>query len=304
MRKGTNKLHLSLLLLLCSSLFFAASLQKIPAVDDLADSYFEESIKAASITYASIRGVNAVVSVVKASELDLAPAGVGFTIAAGQILDPVDDMTERLSNVLVAAIASLGIQKIGFEISRILSFKAIAILLLFCIPLLWLQNRFSLLGLQWVLKICVLLLVLRFMLPVSALVSESFYQQVLQPKIESAEDKLSLVSSSYNEMRDIPLEESDGFFSSLTSSASNKVTQTKQAFLQIVEHADAIISSLLSLMTAYLAIFVVQILLLPLLSLWLLLLIFKSSTLDELLLSVIQSVVHPLRSVKANLNQS
>jgi uncharacterized protein (DUF58 family) len=54
----------------------------------------------------------------------------------------------------------------------------------------------------------------------------------------------------------------------------------------MVENAENIVASLLSLMTAYLTIFIVQILLLPLFMLWLLIALFKSRTVDEMTISL------------------
>ncbi|OIO71870.1 MAG: hypothetical protein CO186_12935 [Zetaproteobacteria bacterium CG_4_9_14_3_um_filter_49_83] len=277
-----RKLTLTVLLLVCSALFYVASFQKMPLADDLADRYFTESIQAASLAYATTRGVNAVVSVIKESELDLAPAGVGVTIAVGQVLDPIDDMTERLSSLLVAAIASLGIQKIGFEVSAIVSFKAIALLLGLAVPLLWLYQPVSVLLLQWLIKAAFVLLLLRFMLPVSALVSDTLYQHWLQPEVTAALQKLDVVSRSYREVSTLPATQSSGFFSSLTDAAADKIERTRQLFLKTLDHVDSIISALLSLMTAYLAIFVVQVVLLPVFMLWLLVGIFRSKVLDQL----------------------
>ncbi|GAV20874.1 hypothetical protein MMIC_P1849 [Mariprofundus micogutta] len=272
----------TLLITLISALLFAASFVKIPVADKLADNYFSESIQAATIAYATTRGVNAVVSVVKESHLELAPAGVGITIAAGQILDPIDDMTERLSSVLVAAIASLGIQKIGFEISEVISFKVIAIILLLSVPMIWLNKTgLAMPLLKLAIKFCLILLLLRFMLPASALISHSLYANWLQPGIADSMQKLSIISESYDKMSNMPPEQSQGFFSSMTASAADKVENTRKAFLTMVENAEHIINSLLQLMTAYLTIFVVQVLLLPLLMLWLIAAMFKSRTLDE-----------------------
>lgn len=275
------KLRTGLLLLIISVLFYSLSFVKLPGIDQIADDYFNESIKAATIAYATTRGVNAVVSVVKESHLELAPAGVGVTIAAGQVLDPIDDMTERLSSVLIAAIASLGIQKLGFEVSSAISFKAIAALLVLSIPLLWFSSPTVTPLLQLAVKLSLVLLLLRFMLPASALISDSLYTDWLQPGIEKSMQKLAVVSDSYNEMSNMTPEQNQGFFSSITAGASDKVEKTREAFMKMVENAENIISSLLNLMTAYLTIFIVQVLLLPLSMLWLLIALFKSSTLDE-----------------------
>jgi len=301
--QAINKSTFALLLFLCSALFYAAAAYKIPISDDLADSYFSESIQTATIAYATARGVNAVVSVIKESELDLSPAGVGVTIAAGQILDPIDDMTERLSSVLVAAIASLGIQKIGFEISVLVSFKAIALLLLLCIPLLWRQNNITTSLLEFALKACFILLLLRFMLPVSALVSDGIYKHWLQPNIETSLAKLALVNQSYEVMStNLPSETSEGFFASLTDAASDKVKQTQLAFTHMVENVEQIITSLLSLMTTYLAIFAFQIVLLPLLMLWLLLNLLNSKFLDGLVTTVTKHLSSKPQSARRYIN--
>lgn len=275
-----SKYKRTALIALVSALFFAASFIKIPVADTLADDYFSESIQAATIAYATTRGVNAVVSVVKESHLELAPAGVGISIAAGQILDPIDDMAERLSSVLVAAIGSLGIQKIGFEISSIISFKAIAAILLLTIPLIWLSNAAMEPLLQLAIKLCLILLLLRFMLPTSALISDSIYSNWLQPGIEESMQKLSIISDSYNDMSSMQPEQEQGFFSSMTAGGADKIEKTREAFMKMVENAENIISSLLNLMTAYLTIFVVQVLLLPLFMLWMLAALFKSKMLD------------------------
>lgn len=282
MRPSGNRLGATLLLLLLSALFYGASFVKIPAIDHIADTYFSESIRSATLAYATTRGVNAVVSVVKESHLELAPAGVGITIAAGQILDPIDDMTERLSSVLVAAIASLGIQKLGYEIGMSISFKAIAIVLLLMVPLLWLHSVTLTTLYGPLLKLCLLLLLLRFLLPVSALVSDQLYSHWLQPGIADAVDDLSVVSSSYQSLSKLSPEQGGGFFSSMTTATSEKVEQIRAAFMQMVEHAENIIRSLLTLMTLYLAVFVVQVVLLPMLMLWLMLRIAKSRMLDVL----------------------
>jgi hypothetical protein len=276
-----HKLRTALFTLLASLLLYGASFIKLPVIDEIADDYFSESIRAATISYATARGVNAVVSVVKESHLELAPAGVGVTIAAGQILDPIDDMTERLSSIMVAAIASLGIQKIGFEISKALAFKAIAIVLLLTIPLLYLDSSTITALLQPAIKLCLILLLLRFMLPASALISDSLYANWLQPGIEASVKKLTIISKSYNEMSSMPAEQDKGFFSSMTIGAADKVEKTRKAFMNMVENAENIVSALLQLMTAYLAIFIVQVLLLPLFMLWVLISLFKSRILNR-----------------------
>jgi len=291
MEEIVQKSKSTALVLLSSALFFAASFINIPVTDKLADDYFSESIKAATVAYATARGVNAVVSVVKESHLELAPAGVGISIAAGQVLDPIDDMTERLSSVLVTAIASLGIQKIGFEVSEAISFKGIALILLITIPLLWMNSTATSPLLKPLLKLSLILLLLRFMLPASALISDSLYTGWLEPSISDAMQKLSVASDNYHALSRLPPEQEQGFFSSMTAATSDKIEKTREVFITMVANAENIISSLLNLITAYLTIFIVQILLLPLAMLYLLIALFKSRTLDEITTSLSDRLV-------------
>ena len=101
-------------------LLFASGV-KLPILDQKADLYFKDSIYKAGSSYAACRLINGGVSVLKESDVSLEPMGLGVTIAVGQVLDPIDDMTERLSNVLVTAIASLGTQKLLHEVATKLS---------------------------------------------------------------------------------------------------------------------------------------------------------------------------------------
>lgn len=275
-------MKISLLAAVAAGLFFAASFVKLPGIDRLGDDYFSQSIKTATLSYATTRAVNAVVSVVKESHLEVAPAGVGVSIAVGQILDPIDDMTERLSTMLVAAIASLGIQKIGYEIGMAISFKAVAIILLVCIPLLWLKSAGAASLIQFGIRLCLILLLLRFMLPLSAMLSDSLYNHWLKPGVENSLQSLTVVSNSYSELSTIPPEQSKNFFSTLTDGVTKHVDKTRKAFSSMVDNAENIVSSLLALITAYLTIFVVQVLILPLCMLWLLAVLFRGKPMDML----------------------
>ena len=112
---------------------------KIPVLDTMTDAYFRDAITKAGVAYATCRVINASVSIIKDSTLQLEPAGVGLSLAVGQALDPIDDMTERLSNVLVTAITSLGVQKLAYEISVSFAPPILAIFLFAMSILMWFE---------------------------------------------------------------------------------------------------------------------------------------------------------------------
>ncbi|MBU0500571.1 MAG: hypothetical protein KJ558_13865 [Gammaproteobacteria bacterium] len=271
-----KKLMLSLLILLISIGLYLASFVEIPFVDKESNAYFTGTLKSATLAYATTRGVNAVVSVLKESEVNVSPAGVGLTIAAGQILDPIDDMTERLSSVIVMAIVSLGIQKIGFELGAAFSFKLVAALILLFIPALWLNLRAPNPLLRLAVRFCYFLIVLRFLLPISSLVNDYLYDNLFKARIEESVRSLSVISSDYNEMSRMEPGGERGFFSSLTGAVGTGIEKTKQAFSRVLENAESIISSLLNLTTLYVALFIIQVLFIPLGMLWLLMALARS----------------------------
>lgn len=80
-------------------------------LDDYVDDYTTDSLTNAALTYATARGVNALVSMLQSSEVE---AGVGFvsgSMTIGEVLDPLNDMIERFSTVMTWALASLAAQK-------------------------------------------------------------------------------------------------------------------------------------------------------------------------------------------------
>ena len=79
------------------------SLLDAPAKTQISDSIVE-----AGVIYGAARGINATVSVAQSTQLSI---GVAST-TPGQLLDPVNDMVERFSQLMTYAIASLALQKI------------------------------------------------------------------------------------------------------------------------------------------------------------------------------------------------
>ena len=102
----TIRIVLSLALLLLGGL----SASGLP--DQAGDRYLRDGFRRALVTFAVARGLNGVISVAQETEVALEPAGVGVTLLPGQILDPVNDLIERFSWVMLASTTSLGLQQL------------------------------------------------------------------------------------------------------------------------------------------------------------------------------------------------
>lgn len=134
-------------------------------------------------TFAVARALNGVISVVQGTEVALEPAGVGVTLSVGELLDPLNDLVERFSWVMLAATAALGIQSILLEAvddgalaALLIALAGAVVLRQWWRPLARLDHR-DLLG-----RLLILLLFLRLALPLAALGADAFSNRWLEPR--------------------------------------------------------------------------------------------------------------------------
>ena len=81
-------------------------------LDQYVDDYTDEALKNAALTYATARGINAIVSMIQSSEVEAGVGVVSGSITVGELLDPLNDMIERFSTVMTWVLASLAAQKV------------------------------------------------------------------------------------------------------------------------------------------------------------------------------------------------
>lgn len=77
-------------------------------LEDYSEDYVNRAFAGAGLIYATARGINALVSVLQGTELDV----VFVTVAVGEALDPINDLIERFSDFILVALGSLALQKI------------------------------------------------------------------------------------------------------------------------------------------------------------------------------------------------
>lgn len=260
--------------LAAAALLFISGGVRVPVLDTSTDAYFQEAITAAGLAYATTRLVNASVSVIKESDLQLEPAGVGLSLAVGQTLDPIDDMTERLSDVLVTAITSLGVQKLAHTMGVSLVPRILGVLLLLLSPLVWLDHaRLGALR-RLLVRLALLLTIARFCLPMAALANAYLQEHYFTQEIEEARTALALGTAELEKLSEVSLPEVEGLRGTLKNSAAflqKKATGLRDALAYTVANVGTIVDNLLKLTFLYVGIFVIQVLLLPLGIFWLLL---------------------------------
>lgn len=131
----------------------------LPAVDERAQAYLTDTISSNAVVFTVVRTLNGAISVVQSVEV-----GVGIaSVHLGEILDPVNDLIERFSGLLLVTLTALGISQVLLLLTISLPLKiAFSVLGLVCVISLWREGWLSRLGL----KIMVAALVLRFLLVV------------------------------------------------------------------------------------------------------------------------------------------
>ena len=250
-------------------------------LDDISRDYTKAGLKRALVTYAVARGLNGIISVAQGTEVAVEPAGIGLVFTPGQILDPVNDLIERFSWVVLASSTSLGIQQLLLKIGSWVWFRiAVSIIVIAALITIW-PGSANVKTLRSVLmRLALMAIVIRFSVPMLSLGSELLYRHFLESEYQASSASLrqtSLTLSDLNKQSEAaaPAEEDDDL--SLLenarriyqSTAGNiKINARIRAFKDAAENISEQTINLI-------VVFVLQTLLIPLIYLWVVLQLLK-----------------------------
>ena len=173
--------------LLSVVLLLVAVLAVTPVVDQRAAAEYEQLFQRALITFALARTINGVISVVQGTEVALQPAGVGVTLTPGEILDPVNDLIERFSWIMMGATVSLGIQSVLLDISAWWPVQALVVIFVAWVVIrLWYPGQNSQISKLLLKRVLLLLLFMRFAVPVMLIANDFMYQQFLESRYQES----------------------------------------------------------------------------------------------------------------------
>ena len=241
--------------------------------DAVGEAYVDEAFDRALLAFALARATNAVISVIQDSEIDITPAGIGVTIAAGEVLDPINDMIERFSVIMLVSLVSLGIQKFLIAVVPWFSFKLIlAPALLLFIPRLWTTKSWAFNATAMARRLLVLALLLRFSVPAIAVLNEQVYQLFLDQQYVEAIDGLEQGKQTLTEFSPLSnraeLTAETGIMASLKGTA-RQLQEATSLRLQIERLSDRL-GSMVKDLLAMIVIFLLNSILFPLAFLWIL----------------------------------
>jgi len=269
-----------LLILLVSA---TVLLSTLTPVDRMAESQYNALFQRALITFALARTLNGVISAVQGTELALQPAGVGVTLTPGQVLDPINDLVERFSWVMLGATISLGIQQVLLDIGQWWGVKV----LLGALALLWLWFRLrrsnagegdSSASEKMIFRVFIIVAFIRFAVPMAMIANEGLYRVFLETRfeestqiIESAGTEIKEINSS--ETPDLQVEAETGMLDSLERMYEN--TLKSMDFQQKVEYIADRTSDVIEHLIQLSVVFILQTGILPIAFLWVFLQLFK-----------------------------
>uniref|UniRef100_UPI004055F244 hypothetical protein n=1 Tax=Candidatus Electronema sp. TaxID=2698783 RepID=UPI004055F244 len=262
MKPLMRKALLSAAGILTAVLLFLSPGLRLPVLDDQADAYFRAAITKGGLSYATCRVINASVSIIEESSLHLQPGGVGVSLAVGQALDPIDDLTERVSDVLVTAVISLGVQKLAYEIGISLAPPALAVLLLLLSLLVWFGGERAAFAQKTLLRFSLLLFAARFCLPVSSLINDAVNETFFNDRIEEVRGNLAAGSAGFDKLKDFHLP--DGGIFGTAAFLKQKSAELREALTEVSKNIGSLTENLLQLAFLYLGIFLIQVIILPL----------------------------------------
>jgi hypothetical protein len=177
--------------LLLALLAVAVACAWLRPLDELAGAQAQAGFKRAVASFATARALNAVISVVQGTELSVQPLGVGVTLAPGQMLDPLNDLVERFSDLMLMASVAFGVQLLLLEMGVHwgMSLALTLVALAWAWPYLKRKQSSALLS-----RVLVALLLVRFIVPAAGMASDVVYRGFMQEQYAAGQQGIEQAS--------------------------------------------------------------------------------------------------------------
>jgi hypothetical protein len=241
--------------------------------DVYGEQYTEEGFQRSLVAFAIAKTLNGAISVVQGTEVAIEPAGIGLILTPGQILDPVNDLIERFSWVMLICTTSLGIQSILLKIFSSFYFSIIvAASLIVMLGFLWKYYKTSTSLRNTLYRAMVFLVILRFFIPIMAITSDGLYKAFLESTFIESKQQLeksnATIASISKDNKKMNNEEQDlswlDMMSNSIDSAIDSINVDKH-LEQLKIEAENLTNHIINLIV----VFTMQTILFPLIFIWL-----------------------------------
>lgn len=160
-------------------------------ITEVASQSVDDGLKRSLVSFASARALNGVISVLQGTEVAVQPVGVGVSLSVGEILDPINDLVESLSSVMLMASVAFGLQKLLLAIGSNWAVSAFATAIALLWAALYVRGRAprALTGLLAV------LLFARFVMPATLIGSACVFEQFSADEYRQSQAALDITAA-------------------------------------------------------------------------------------------------------------
>ncbi len=252
---------------------FAAVAALSGLIDDTGKRYADEAFSRALITFAVARTLNGVISVAQGTEIAIEPGGVGVNFTVGQVLDPINDLVERFSAVMLVATSSLGLQNILLRMTTWWGTSlALVLAVVFTLIALWWPKLDQSTLRPLALRVLLVTVFLRFAVPILVIGSNLVFDTFLAAEQAAASQALDATRSEIELINEnVAMPESDAEDQSVIERLGSMLDSSLDA-LNIGDRLDRLrdrVSNVSEHIINLIVIFLLQTIILPLVFLWL-----------------------------------
>ena len=242
------------------------ALSWLAPLDSIANQYVDAGLKRALVSFASARALNAAISVAQGTEIAVQPAGVGVIFSPGQALDPINDLVEQFSNLMLTASVAFGVEKVligigaHWAISLMLTLAAAA-----WFAFISRNSGDDEAAPHWLSRLLMLLLMIRFAVPVVTIGSDLLFRQFMETDYQASQHGIESVSGQLAKLdaQDAAKTDDKGVLERFKGWAAQQ-TDIKSLYTNLKQAAEQAIERIITLMV----IFLLQTLVFPVALLW------------------------------------
>ena len=238
------------------------ALSWLAPLDSVAHRYVDAGLKRALVSFATARALNAAISVAQGTEVAVQPAGIGVILSPGQALDPINDLVEQFSNLMLTASVAFGVEKVLISIGA----HWVVSLMLTIAAAAW----FAFISRKdtaphWLSRLLILLLMIRFAIPVVTIGSDLLFRQFMETDYQSSQRGIESVSGHLEKIdtQDVAKADDRGVLDRFKGWAAQQ-TDFKSLYANLKASAEQATERIITLMV----IFLLQTLVFPVALLW------------------------------------
>ncbi|EDN68498.1 conserved hypothetical protein, membrane [Beggiatoa sp. PS] len=249
--KKRIKVEMTLLLLLCMVLLITVSWEEIAHnqlttwVETESTAYLDDTMEKGGTAFLISRALNGTISVVQS--FTITPF-IG-ELSLGEVLDPVNDVVERFSWIMLTAVVSIGIQKLLMEIGVAVDLTWVilpALLLLFTSLLMTTKSSKHHLRIN-AYRLLLFVLLVRFAIPITGLLGSYISTNFL---VEKRDESIQSIEKAQEKISEF--------------SVQDVATSPKETLEELQKESEQIVAQIIKLST----LFLFETILFPILVLW------------------------------------